>query len=104
MGGLRFRYSHWAFRLPLLRRYSAICLGRTILFKLPKEAISPRLLKHEYCHQDQIRRYGLLRFYSLYLMDYFKGLCRYRNHDQAYRHIRFEAEAFEKESESESEP
>ena len=88
-----FRYRHWAFRLPLLRRYSAICLGRTILFRQAKEEIPERLLRHEYCHQRQLAGLGLWRFYSTYLWDYFRGLIRHRNHDLAYRGIRFEVEA-----------
>jgi hypothetical protein len=50
-------------------------------------------------HQEQIDREGKLRFYTVYLLDYLRNLARYRNHGEAYRRIRYEAEAFEKERE-----
>ncbi len=62
-------------------------------------AITPRLLRHEMVHQEQIDREGLMKFYLVYLVDYARGLIKYRNHDQAYRQIRFEAEAFAREDE-----
>lgn len=96
---IRYKYKHWLFKLPLLRRYRAICLGRTVYFKEPAESITPRLLHHERVHQEQIDREGLARFYITYLLDYARGLWRYRNHDEAYRRIRFEAEAFRREKE-----
>ena len=94
---LRFRYAHWIFKLPLLRHYRAICLGKTVYFKFSEEEISPRLLRHEMVHQEQIDREGVVRFYAIYLTDYARNLVRYRNHGEAYRKIRFEAEAFERE-------
>ena len=90
---LRIKYRHAAFRLPLLRNYSAICVGRTIWFKDPKAEIPPRLLCHELVHQQQMDRHGQLAFYAIYLKDYFKNLFRYASHQKAYLAIPFEVEA-----------
>lgn len=99
---VRLKYNHWLFKLPLLRKYRAICLGRTIYFKGDPKSITPRLMRHEMVHQEQIEKNGLTRFYTLYLLHYFKNLMRYRNHGEAYRKIDFEAEAYRRESEGEA--
>ena len=91
----RFVYRSPLFRLPLLRRYSAICLGRWIVCRQPEDEVSERLRAHELIHQRQMDRHGVVGFYSLYLFDYFRNLARYRNHDRAYRRIRFEIEAYD---------
>ena len=96
---LRIKYRHWAFRLPLLRRYDGMVLGRTILCKHVEGEIPPALLRHELIHLEQIERYGVVQFYLIYLRDYLANLCRFRNHDTAYRNIPFEKEAYERERE-----
>src|SRR4051812_46454086 len=97
---IRIRYRHWIFRLPIIGRYRGMVIGRTILFKHEKSDISPMLLRHEMIHQEQIDRHGIARFYLVYFQDYFANLWRLRNHDAAYRNIRFEREAYERERES----
>lgn len=67
----------------------------TILIKGAETEISFALLQHELAHIDQIGRHGVVKFYLLYLCDYVSNLWRLRNHDAAYRHIRFEKEARE---------
>src|SRR5688572_12437447 len=89
----RARYSHCIFRLPLVRRYSGMVVGRTILFKDGEAEITPALLRHELVHIEQIDRHGMARFYLIYFRDYLVNLWRLRDHDAAYRHIRFEKEA-----------
>ncbi len=96
----KIRYSHWAFRLPLLRRYRGICLGRWILFKEGEEKVSPTLLRHELIHQEQITRHGMPAFYVRYLVAYFRNLARYKNHSEAYWNIPFEVEARARENET----
>ncbi len=93
-----FRHEHWLFRLPLLRNYSAICLGRTIYFKRAAEQVSPELMAHENVHQEQMTQHGLVGFYSRYLIDYCVNLVKYRRHHEAYENIRFEIEARQKAS------
>ena len=95
----RIRYRHWVFRLPFMRRYRGMVLGRTILFKDDESEISPTLLRHELIHQEQIDRHGVARFYFIYFRDYLANLRRLRNHDAAYRNIPFEREAYERERE-----
>jgi hypothetical protein len=93
----RVKYRHWLFKLPLARRYRGMVLGRTILFKDGEAEIPPALRRHELIHLEQIERYGVARFYLIYLRDYVANLWRFRNHDAAYRNIPFEKEAYERE-------
>jgi hypothetical protein len=96
----RFLYRNPIFKLPLLRRYRAICLGRWIVCRDAESEISHRLRSHEMAHQRQMDRHGIPQFYAIYLCDYFLNLWRFRNHDRAYRNIRFEKEAVAEESDS----
>lgn len=61
------------------------------------ESNSPdeRLINHERIHVEQIKRDGVLRFYGRYLWEYFKGRLNKMNHDEAYRHISYEQEAYQ---------
>jgi hypothetical protein len=68
-------------------------VARTILFKDAKTEIAPALLRHELIHLEQMDRHGIIRFYLIYFRDYLTNLWRLRDHDAAYRHIRFEREA-----------
>lgn len=49
---------------------------------------------HERIHWDQIKRDGVLKFYYRYLREYFMGRRRGLSHDQAYRNISYEREAY----------
>jgi hypothetical protein len=93
----RIKYRHWIFRLPVLRRYRGMVAGRTILFKGAESEVSGTLLRHELIHLEQMDRHGIAYFYLIYLRDYLVNLWRLRNHDAAYRSIRFEKEACERE-------
>jgi hypothetical protein len=93
----RVRHQHWIFKLPFVRRYSGMVVGRTILFRGGETEISPALLRHELIHQEQIDRHGIARFYLIYFRDYLTNLWRLRNHNAAYRNIPFEKEAYERE-------
>lgn len=81
------------FRLPLLKRYSGIVLGRHAFFK--GEPTEP-IIRHEEIHQEQMTRVGVGMFYLIYLKDYVKGFVTYWNHDAAYLSIPFEKEAYTK--------
>ena len=50
---------------------------------------------HEYIHWQQIKIYGVYQFYFRYLKEYWQGRKRGLNHDQAYRDISFEKEAYQ---------
>jgi penicillin-binding protein-related factor A (putative recombinase) len=93
----RVRYRHWIFKLPFVRRYRGMVVGRTILFKGGETEITPALLQHELVHWEQIDRHGITCFYLIYFRDYLANLWRLRNHDAAYRHIPFEKESCERE-------
>lgn len=54
----------------------------------------PVILNHESIHMDQIRRLGVARFYLRYLAEYFSGRKKGLSHDEAYRNISFEKEAY----------
>lgn len=97
----RVRYRHWVFKLPFVRNYRGMVVGRTILFKGDESDVSRTLLQHELIHQEQIDRHGIARFYLIYFRDYLTNLWRLRNHDAAYRNIPFETEAYERQSELE---
>ncbi|MBI5011976.1 MAG: hypothetical protein HZC06_04075 [Methylocystis sp.] len=97
---LRVRYRHWVFRLPFVRNYRGMVVGRTILFKGDESEVSQTLFRHELIHQEQIDRHGIARFYLIYFRDYLLNLWRLRNHDAAYRNIPFEKEAFERQHET----
>lgn len=95
---VRYVYRSPLFRLPLLRRYRAICLGRFIVCKQSEAEVSERLRRHEAIHQEQMDRHGVVGFYAKYLLHYARGLWRHRNHDLAYRNNPFEREAYEREN------
>lgn len=58
----------------------------------------PVIISHEKIHLDQIKRLGITRFYFLYLKEYVIGRKHGLSHDEAYRQISFEREAYANES------
>lgn len=62
-------------------------LGRTILFKYPKDKIAKETVAHELVHVEQIERHGFVKFY----LKYFFYLLRY-----GYKKNPFEVEARER--------
>jgi hypothetical protein len=52
---------------------------------------------HEYIHWQQIKVFGFFNFYGLYVREYLRGRRKGLNHDQAYREISFEKEAYQQE-------
>ena len=92
---MRELYSHPAFRLPYLRRFSAMTLAPFwILYREEPAEVDPVTRRHEAEHVAQGRRVGLVTFYGTYLLDWIRGLVRTRNLDAAYRQIRWEVEAY----------
>jgi hypothetical protein len=55
------------------------------------------LEQHECIHWQQVKAYGVFNFYLIYLREYMRGRKRGLNHDQAYREISFEKEAYQEE-------
>jgi len=56
-----------------------------------------RIISHEMVHFDQIRKDGVVTFYSRYLLEYFRGRYEGLSHYEAYRNISYEKEAYSKE-------
>ena len=74
----------------------AITLGRRIYFA--EGHASDALLRHELVHVRQAGELGVLRFVWRYVAEYLRNRHRGMPHDDAYRAISFEAEAFAAES------
>ena len=63
-----------------------------------KDEGDPVVLNHESIHIKQQAELLVIFFYLLYVFDWIAGLIKYRDLNLAYRRIRFEQEAYEKES------
>ncbi len=63
------------------------------IFLAPKDP-DVFLLNHEMIHWNQIKRCGVFNFYFFYLKEYFVLRMSGHGHDQAYRAISFEQEAY----------
>lgn len=59
--------------------------------------VPPVIGNHERIHWEQIKRDGVLRFYSRYLQEYFRLRLKGLKHDAAYRGISYEKEAYSQE-------
>lgn len=73
-------------------KINAIVLYPFVLYCDPKP--DPKIISHEQVHLDQIKRDGVLKFYSKYLWEYLKGRKKGLSHYEAYRKISYEEEAF----------
>jgi hypothetical protein len=63
---IRSKQDHFFWkRMPSGLKYSGITLGNTIW--LPKEHTNVGMLAHEVMHYEDIKRYGFINFYLLYL-------------------------------------
>jgi len=56
------------------------------------------LINHEFIHIRQQIELLVLPFYIIYLFNYLVNRFKYKTHDEAYRNIIFEKEAFSQES------
>ncbi|MEA2344608.1 MAG: hypothetical protein QOF63_2777 [Thermoanaerobaculia bacterium] len=82
----------WWLRPFLHRRTIAITLGRRIY--VADGHASDALLRHELVHVRQAGELGVLRFLWRYAAEYLRYRRRGMTHDEAYRAISFDAEAF----------
>jgi hypothetical protein len=81
----------WWLRLFVHRNVAAITLGRRIYIA---EEASEEILRHEMVHVRQAGELGLARFLWRYVAEYLRNRWRGMSHDEAYRSISFEVEAF----------
>lgn len=56
--------------------------------------LNPIIQKHEEIHLQQIKYYGVGKFYTRYLLEYVANRKRGLSHYRAYREISFEKEAY----------
>ena len=82
----------WWLRPFLFRRTIAITLGRRIF--VAEGHASDALIRHELVHVRQAQELGIPRFFWRYVAEYVRNRRRGMPHDDAYRAISFEAEAF----------
>ena len=85
-------YNHW---LPKLLNAEGVTLGSHIFYY--DDDVSYRTFTHEMVHVEQYRKYGVPLFLLIYVIHYVIGRLKGLSHDEAYRNICFEKEAFEKE-------
>ena len=86
-------------QLLMPRGVSAITLGSTIMIRPDRyeralEGEEAELVAHELIHVEQWRRYGPVGFLRRYLLDYARLRMIGLTHDQAYRGIGFEHDAY----------
>jgi hypothetical protein len=82
----------WWLRPFLFRGTVAITLGRRIY--IDAEHYTAAVVRHELVHVRQAGELGMLRFLTRYVLEYVRNRRRGMPHDEAYRAISFEAEAF----------
>jgi hypothetical protein len=87
----------WWLRPFLHRGTIAITLGRRIY--VSEGHVSDALLRHERVHVRQTCELGLCRFLWRYIAEYLRHRLDGKPHDDAYRAISFEVEAFANEEE-----
>ena len=82
------------FRYLLPKNVSAIALWPFVVVKDKKSVTDPVILNHEKIHLRQQLELLIILFYVIYIFEYLALLIYYLNHDQAYRAISFEREAY----------
>lgn len=85
------KWDHW---LPKFLGVEAITIYPWILFSQPKAYTDVKTIIHECVHVTQVKKKGWLWFYFTYLVFYVRGRFRGMDHDDAYRAIPYEIEAF----------
>jgi hypothetical protein len=78
-------------------KLEGIVLWPFVFISKPKAEVSPRILKHELTHVDQVRREGPLRFYTKYVYYIWASRNEYGNFSNAFFYNEYEDEAYENE-------
>lgn len=66
-----------------------------IVFRNKEKSENPQIINHEKIHHRQQLELLLVFYYLWYFMEYWFGMFKYGfKHDQAYRSISFEREAY----------
>jgi len=77
--------------------YRGMTIFPFVILRERKAADLPVLMNHERIHIRQQLELLVLPFFVLYVAEYLVKLAQFRNHDEAYRNICFEREAYENE-------
>lgn len=88
--------------IPLLRfllpkHITAITLWPFVIFREKGFKHDAVIINHEKIHLRQQLELLIIPFYIIYLSEYVWGLLKYKNHNEAYRAISFEKEAYRNE-------
>jgi len=78
--------------------YRGMTVFPFVILRERKDADLPVLMNHERIHIRQQLELLILPFFIWYFVEYLFRLLQYRNHNQAYRNICFEREAYENEN------
>lgn len=73
---------------------SGMALFPFVLIKRKEDFFNQQLLRHEQIHLKQQLELLIIPFYVLYFLNYLINLIVYFNHNNAYRNIVFEKEAY----------
>jgi hypothetical protein len=78
-------------RLPV----GGVAIFPFLLLKDKKSRLNQHLMNHEFIHFRQQIELLIIPFYIIYILNYLINLILYHNHQQVYRNILFEMEAYE---------
>ncbi|MCU0447926.1 MAG: hypothetical protein MUE85_23750 [Microscillaceae bacterium] len=88
-----FKIPYIVIYVPFLN-YGGMALFPFILIKYRHYRYNEFLIHHEKIHLQQQLELLILPFYILYALNYLGNRFKYPTHDQAYRNICFEREAY----------
>jgi len=92
---IRIKYNHW---YPKLLRYKGIVYYPFVFIALSEgEAKKKHILHHEWIHVQQMRKDGVLNYYSRYVFEFFVNSLRFVSFRKGYRNISYEVEAYDNE-------
>lgn len=75
-------------------RYSGMAIFPFVLLRARELKENKTLMYHERIHHMQQLEMLIIPFFIIYGLNYLINLLRYKTHDEAYRNIIFEREAF----------
>ena len=90
----------WLFKYIFPKSVNAIALFPVVFVRNSKLKEDKRLIIHEKIHHKQQLELLVIPFYVIYVLEYFVLRLRRNNHDEAYRKISFEREAYKHDSDS----
>ena len=98
MKPVKIHYNHW---LPKFIGYAGITIGHNICVMYSKQGTLTRksLVKHEMIHVAQIEEHTFIGFYLSYVFEFLKHFFNCWNWNSAYRSVKYEKEAYERQYE-----